>query len=180
MRPRLWSLRLNLELEILKEHSKRQTEKITRWIGSDASRFALLMKLFLYGEDVIVQRSSWIVSLCGERHPGLMKPWLTKVVKRAGEKNVHNAVKRNVARVLQFVEIPRTAQGMVANLCFDFLQDIKVPISAKAFSMTVLANIARSEPDLKHEVALVIEQMLPYGSAGIQSRAKKVLKQLSK
>jgi hypothetical protein len=45
--------------------------------------------------------------------------------------------------------------------------------------MTVLANIARAEPDLKHEIKLVIEEMLPLGSGGIISRGKKVLKQLS-
>jgi hypothetical protein len=171
---------MNIEFEILKEHSKRQTLKITRWIGDDESRFAELMKLFLSGEDVVVQRSAWIVSLCGERYPSLIKPWILKLVKRAGEKNVHDAVKRNVVRVLQYVEIPHAQQGRVANLCFDFLQDLKAPISVKAFSMTVLVNIAQHEPDLKHEIALVVEQMLPFGSAGIQSHGKKVLKQLAK
>jgi hypothetical protein len=171
---------MDLELEILKEHSRHQAVRITHWIGEDETRFAALMKLFLSGEQRIVQRSAWIVSLCGEQHPALITPWLSKIVARAGETGVHNAVKRNSVRVLQFVEIPRRLQGRVANLCFDFLQNHTIPIAVKAFSMTVLVNIAKNEPDLKHEIGIVIEQMLPYGSAGIRSRAGKVLKQLSK
>ena len=169
----------NLESEILKEHSKRQTVKITRWVGNDGERFAELMVLFLTAEYLIVQRSSWIVSLCIENHPALIKPWLSKIVRRAAEKHLHDAVKRNVVRALQFVDIPRSLQGRVANLCFDFLQNVKEPVAVKAFSMTVLANIAAQEPDLKQEIKLIIEQMLPYGSAGIRSRGRRVLQQLS-
>ncbi len=170
---------MNLELEILQEHSKRQVSKIASWIGNDEKRFAELMELFLTAEYQIVQRSAWIVSLCVEKNPDLITPWLSKVVRRAGEKDIHDAVKRNVVRTLQFVKIPRSLQGRVANLCFDFLQNVKEPVAVKAFSMTVLANIAADEPYLKQEIKLVIEQMLPYGSAGILSRGKKVLKQLS-
>ncbi|HAP35637.1 MAG TPA: hypothetical protein DCQ28_06720 [Bacteroidetes bacterium] len=173
------AISFDLESEILKEHSKRQTVKIVSWINGDETRFAQLMQQFLCGEPRIVQRSSWIVSLCIENHPSLIKPWLSKIVKRAGEKNIHNAVKRNVVRALQFVDIPRSQQGRAANLCFYFLQNVGEPVAVKAFSMTVLANIAVQEPDLKQEIKLVIEQMLPYGSAGIQSRGRKVLKQLS-
>ena len=170
---------MNLESEILKEHSKRQSVKIARWVGDDKKRFALLMQLFLNGEYRVVQRSAWIVSLCAEQYPALIKPWLSKMVKKAQEKNVHNAVQRNVVRVLQFVDLPPSLQGPAANLCFNFLQSSETPIAVKAFSMTVLANIAKKEPDLKREVTLVIEEMLPYGGAGICSRGKKVLQQLS-
>lgn len=131
---------MNLEREILKEHSKHQTVKIANWIGDNETRFADLMKLFLTAEYQIVQRSAWIDSRCAEQHPDLTKPWLSKMVSRAGEKNVHDAVKRNVVRLLQFVDVPHALQGKVANLCFDFLQDLKAPIAVKAFSMTVLAK----------------------------------------
>ncbi len=171
---------MNLESEILKEHSKRQTVKIAQWIGSDQKRFAQLMQLFLEGEYRIVQRSSWIVSVCAEQYPVLVTPWLSRMIKKMQEKNVHNAVQRNVVRLLQFVDLPRSLQGRAANICFNFLQSPETPIAVKAFSMTVLANIARKEPDLKREVALVIEELLPYGGPGIRSRGKKVLHQLSR
>lgn len=170
----------DLEFEILKENSKQQAVKVARWIGGDPKRFAELIRLFLNAEERVVLRCAWIMSHCADQHPAIIIPWISRLVKRAGEPDAPGGVQRNVVRVLQFVDIPRRHQGNVANLCFTFLQDPKIPIAVKAFSMTVLSNIAQQEPDLKHEIALVIEQMLPYGTAGIQSRAKKVLKQLSK
>ena len=171
---------MDLQSEILKEHSKRQAVKIARWIGNDKKRFAQLMQLFLEGEYRIAQRSAWIVSLCGEQYPALLKPWFARMIRKTQEKDVHNAVQRNVVRVLQFADLPRALRGPVVNLCFNFLQSPEAPIAVKAFSMTVLANIAAKEPDLKREVALVIEEMLPYGGPGIRSRGKRVLQQLSR
>lgn len=169
----------DLEKEILKEHSKRQTMKIARWIGSDEKRFSQLMQLFLHGNSTIVQRSAWIISNCADDHPALITPWLKKLIHKTKEPGVHNAVPRNVLRILQFVDIPRSLQGSMANICFDFLSLKETPIAIKAFSMYVLANIAEHEPDLKKELRIVIEQLLPYGSGGIISCGKKVLKRIS-
>jgi len=154
-------------------------QKIVRWIGNNEKRFAELMNMFFAADERTALRCIWIISMCAEAHPVVIRPWLSKLVKLTSKKDTHDSVKRNIVRTLQFVDIPRALQGTVANLCFEFLQDIKAPIALKAFSMTVLANIAKHEPDLKQEIKLVIEQMLPYGSAGILSRGRKILKQLS-
>jgi hypothetical protein len=42
----------------------------------------------------------------------------------------------------------------------------------------VLGNIAQKLPDLKKELQLVVEDQLPYASAGYKSRAKKIIKTL--
>ena len=170
---------MNLENEIPKHYSRNQALKIVRWIGNDSGRFDELINLFFAADDRTALTCIWIISMCAERTPPLILPWLSKLVRLLGKKDVSNAVKRNIIRTLQFVELPRSLQGTVANLCFDFLQDLKSPIAVKAFSMTVLANIAEQEPDLRQEIKLVVEQMLPYGSTGIRARARIVLKQLA-
>ncbi len=169
-----------LEKEIFNRYSKAHALAVVRWIGGDKHRFAELMKYFFSSDRITALNSSWLVTLCAEHHPSVVAPWLSKMVQHAAKNNAFGSVKRNVVRTMQFVPVPRSLQGRVSNLCFSFLQDPKEAIAVKAFSMTVLANIASQEPDLKHEIRLVIEQMLPYGTAGIQARAKKVLKQLSK
>ena len=87
---------MNLESEILKEHSKRQVLKIAKWIGKNPTRFKLLMGLFLNGEPIIMQRAAWTVGYCGEKYPELIKPWLPSMLKKRNGKKVHRAVKRNV------------------------------------------------------------------------------------
>jgi hypothetical protein len=45
--------------------------------------------------------------------------------------------------------------------------------------MTVLANLAKSEPDLGQELKIIIQDQLPYASAGFQARARAILPQLT-
>ncbi|HXX64670.1 MAG TPA: hypothetical protein VEO56_12815, partial [Bacteroidota bacterium] len=52
------------------------------------------------------------------------------------------------------------------------------PVAIKALSLSVIARIARREPELQRELRLVIEQQLPYAGAAIRARARHVLREL--
>jgi hypothetical protein len=170
---------MDLEKEILKEHSKNQTLKIVRYIGDDPDRFSSLIHLFLNGSDVVTQRASWIVSYCVDAHPALIQPHLNAVIKNL-QKPVHHAVKRHTLRVLENIEIPKKFYGILADLCFKFLTSSTEPVAVKAFSMTVLYHITEKEPDLKNELKVIIEDQMPYSSPAFLSRGKKILASLNK
>lgn len=169
---------MNLEHELLKEHSRRQADRLASWVGTDRTRVQQLMALFLRGENRVTQRAAWVVGICAERHPALMRPYLRKMINRMNDPGVHDAVKRNVVRLLQTIDIPPSLVGLVASRCFEFLSSVQTPVAIRAFSMTVLTRIARERPDLARELRLVIEQHLPYGSAGFRARAREVLQSL--
>lgn len=169
---------MNLVKVILYEHSKPQMEKITRYVGNDPKRFAELVDVFLAGPYRVTQRASWPLSYCVEYNPSLIKPHLKKILNYLYKEGEHVAVKRNILRLLQYITIPRSLQAKTINLCFDFLNNPKEPIAVRVFTMTVLGNLAKENEDLKNEIIMVIEDQLPYGSAGFLSRGKKVLKQL--
>jgi len=169
---------MNLEAEILREHSKRQSVRIAKWVGNDRKRFKELLDLFLKGEYRTTQRAAWIVKHCADEHPNLVFPYLNDMVDRMLEPGAHDAVPRNVMRILQDFEIPRRMAGKIATVAFEMLASAKEPIAVKVFAMTVLANIAKREPDLKREISLLIEQQMPTGSAGFRSRGRKILKRL--
>jgi hypothetical protein len=170
-----------IDKEILREHSKRNTLRIARWVGDDIGRFSGLMKIFLGRDRVLVQRSSWIMSLCIENAPSLAVPWIPKMIKKCTGNDVHDSVQRNVMRSLQFVETPKRHRGIVVNAAFDILQSAHGSIAAKAFAMTVIAEIARKEPDLKNELLIVLDEILANpSSAGIRSRAQRVRGEISR
>ena len=169
---------MNIEDEILREHSKRQCLRITRWIGADRGRFKELMNVFLKGEYRTTQRAAWIVQHCADAHRELILPYLGPMLNRMLEPGVHAAVKRNVVRILQDIDIPRPLAGKVATVCFDLLAAHNEPIAVKVFSMTVLANLAQDEPDMKNEIRILVEREMINGSAGVRSRGAKVLKRL--
>ena len=100
------------------------------------------------------------------------------IIRHLKTPGLHDAVKRNTVRILQFITIPRSLQGQAAAICFDLFQNTEEPVAVRVFSMSVLARIAHDQPELKSELKILIEDHLPYASAGFLSRARKVLKQL--
>lgn len=169
---------MNLHEEFLKEHSRNHALQIASFIGNDSEKFAELMKLFLNSSYRLNQRSSMTVSLCVERNPKLFNPFIEPVLLNLKGK-VPDAVVRNTLRILQFVDIPEENAGLAADICFSFLESSKTPVAIKVFSMTVLFNIAKKEPDLKNELKMLVEDQLPYASAGFKNRGKKILKSIA-
>jgi hypothetical protein len=167
---------MDIEKDILSVRSKKQVLKLVTWVGKDKLRFQHVMKIFLEGEEPSAKKSAWILGHCVERHPAFVAPWQKHIVKKLQQPGVHEALKRNGVRILQFAEIPRSMQGVVANLCFGFISSHDESIAVRTFSMTVIANIAREEPALRKELETLVRQMIPYSTAAFRARAKKVLK----
>lgn len=167
---------MNLREELLREHSKKQTIRIVDYVGDDKERFAELMNLFLTDVYRIGQRAAWPVSYCGSAHPELITPYIKKMLKNLNNP-VHDSVKRNTVRVLQNFHIPKALQGLAVKQCMRLVEGNE-PIAIKVFSITLLGNIAKEHPELKHELKILIETQIPYASAGFLSRATKILKSL--
>ena len=169
---------MNLSKELLKVPGKKQRDKIVAYVGNDPERFALLVDIFIEGPYRVTQRASWPLSYCIEKHPGLLGPHWKKIIALLGKADVHDAVKRNTLRMFQFADVPGQHQGRVVNLCLKFLADMKEPVAIRVFAMTVLANITKEVPMLKNELIPLIEDHLPFATAGFLSRGRKLLKQL--
>ncbi|MBP6430598.1 MAG: hypothetical protein KA319_02440 [Ferruginibacter sp.] len=169
---------MKIKEAILAEHSKAQCVKIVNFIGNNQQRFDELFKLFISDEYRLVQRSAWPVSYCVIAHPNLItKHWKT-LIQNLNKPNIHEAVKRNTLRFLQEVEIPEKYHGQLMDYCFTYVNTPTEPIAVKCFGLSVLHNLAKIYPDIKPELKTTIENILPYASAGIKSRATKILKEI--
>lgn len=171
---------MNLEEELLKEHSKAQGTKIANYAIIDKNRFDDLMQIFFSSDYRLNQRAAFAINICYDKKPDIITPYLEKLVKNLKRKGLHDAVKRNTVRILQFIELNEDLQGEIYDICFNYLTSKDEPIAVKAFSMRVLANVCQNYPELKNELIPIIEDMIPHGSSGIKNRGKKILKELSK
>lgn len=169
---------MDIERELLKAHSKLQANKVADYVGDNALHFKRLISIFLAGPYRLTQRAAWPISICVDRHPELLSPHLKTVVSMLNKPNLHDAVKRNVVRMLQVVSIPKSLHGKITEICFGYLLNKKEAIAIRVFSMTVLCRIVKEHEDMKRELLLAIEDQLPYASAAFQSRARKVAKEL--
>ena len=152
------------------EQSKANTTSIVDYIGSDKERFAELMDIFLEGEYRLTQRAAWPISVCAETRPDLIGPYLNKLVDLLPRRDIHNAVKRNIVRLLQFIEIPKKIQGKVFSHCIDLINDPNEAIAVRSFALTVAGNVANGNADLLNELHLVAEGSLGNATASFRVR----------
>ncbi len=166
---------MNIREALNTEYSKNQTLKIVEYIGDDELKFAELVEIFLEGEYRLTQRSVWSFSYCVENNPHFVKPYLENFVNHLTRNDAHDSVKRNIVRMLQFIEIPEDLLDKVYSPCLDIIDNPKEPIATRAFAITVAEKIAKAEPELIKELQLVFNQHFKHSSPVFQSRAKKVL-----
>ncbi|WP_260311459.1 hypothetical protein [Roseivirga seohaensis] len=171
---------MDIRKQLLKEHSKENTNLIVSYVAEQQERFDALMNLFLSDEYRVTQRAAWVVGEIGRKKVEMLKPHLKAMVFNLKQPNLHDSIKRNTVRVLQELEIPESLWGEVADICFGYLASKSEAIAIKCFSMTVLLNITYKVPELKDELQILIEDQMPYGSSGFKSRGKRTLKALEK
>lgn len=166
---------MDLHRALLEVHSKERAMKITAYIGGDEERFAELIRIFFAGDYRTMQCAAWPINHCVERNPALVYPYLERLVDMLPRKDVHNAVRRNIARLLQYVDIPESLQGKVYDLCVERVDDAEEPVAVRVFALTVAARIAESEPDLMGELKLIVKKHLSHTTAAFHSRARRIL-----
>ncbi len=170
---------MNLRDELLREYSKAQTLAIAAYIGDNTERFGTLMQLFLGNEYRVTQRAAWVVSYCAETHPALIRPYLAQIIGLAQQDHVHEAVTRNVLRILQDIRVPEDLEGTLVDFCFQILEQKSRPTAIRTFALTVAYNHCQCYPELVQELKLIMEDQLPYETPAFKSRATKLLKKLS-
>jgi len=158
--------------------TKTQTDELVDYVNGIPNRFKKLVEVYLKGPYRTTQRAARPLSICVEKWPYLIDPHLKKLLDRLQKPGIHDAVKRNTMRLLQFIDIPKCYHGQVADLCFEYLQNPKIAVAIRVFSMTVLSNVIEGQPEMKRELKLILEDQLPYGSAAFKSRGIKVLKKI--
>ena len=166
---------MNIREALLEVHSKAQATMIADHVGDDPTRFAELMKCMLGSVYRVSQRAAWPVSDCIERHPELIKPYWKKLAHQLEREDAHVAVRRNVARLLQFVEIPKRYHGRIFDACYNLLADPNETVAVRVFSMTVAAKIAKNEPDLMDELRMIATKYPQATTAGFRVRMRRVL-----
>lgn len=167
---------MDLKATILEEHSKAQCNKIVRYIGNNKERFAELMKLFFKGEYRVTQRAAWPMSYCVKKHPALIEPYYKALLDNLENADLHDSIRRNTVRLLQYVKVPEKFHVRVMTICFNFIQDNETAVAVKAFSLTVLHNLSKQYPEILQELKTIVEERWEYETAAFRSRAKKIFR----
>ncbi len=150
--------------------------RIARYIGDDQARFDDLMALVFGDDDLVSKRASWVISHCTEQYPHLIQPHLETLVNNLGKPGLNDSIVRSTVKVLaELKDIPEDLQGIALQYCFDLLLDPGTAVAIQVHAMQTIFNISRNEPDLLRELKEVIEERMPYGTAGFKARGRRLL-----
>ncbi len=174
--------RFDLDMDLIKhleiENSKANWQIIVDYVGSDADRFREVTELFITGERHIVQRIGQPFGTISEKYPHLIFPYIPELINYL-KTNPIDAVKRNVMRSFQWIELPEEFVGEIFDLGMLFLKTQSEPKAIKVFSLTVLRQICERYPELTTEVIFQLEIVMKGDeSAGVLSRGSKEMQKL--
>jgi hypothetical protein len=170
---------MNLREKLTIRFDKEEKERLGKIIASDPKLFAELWSLIKTADSPIPEYGSWVLDHCVAINPTLVQPHLDEMIAHFPLPN-HNSIHRNLGKILAQVEIPEQYQGELYSLCIDRLLMPQMEVAVKVHCMEIAYNIARDIPELKEELALVINDQMEFNSAGFKSRGKKILKRLGK
>jgi len=171
---------VNLEKELQKKQSRALCNRIVQYIGEDKIRFDELIRLFFRGEYRLTQHAAWPMSYCIRNHPKLAKPYFRKFIDQLSDHLAHPAARRNIVRLLQFVEIPKKFHGEILHTCLRFISSPDEAIAVKAFSLRILENLGVLYPEILPELKTIIEDRWDLESPAFRSRARKILMKTDK
>lgn len=155
-------------------NSKRMCEAVVKWVGNSPARFAELLAHVNGKDKLLMQRAAYPMSFAIEKKPGFITPHYKVLLKRMKEPNLHDAIRRNIIRALEYADVPGKWQGELMDACFQFLTDPKEKPAVKASCLTVLGKLAKQFPEILPEIKLIVDEARDHETAAFRARARKV------
>ena len=132
---------------------------------------------FATGQHEKAWRATWLMDKVYDEAPELIRPYLPQMVKLIPSLKCESK-QRQLLKLISCEPIPKNVSGEFINCCFDYLISSTTTVAVKVHAMQILFNFAQQEPDIKNELALVIEECMIEGTTGFNARGRKLLKKL--
>ena len=170
-------MEMDIKTELLadEKQSKRKAALIADHACASAEAFDKLFTCFISENQRLTQRAAHSLSIAARKCPGLIEPYIGTLVKQLGRGDVHDAILRNSARILEDVHIPEEYHGELIDIAFKYVLDTQTAIAIRAFSLTILYNLSLIYPEIKNELRYAIEERMDYEGPAFISRGRKIL-----
>lgn len=173
---------MNIELQILKEHSVRSAELISDYIESNPDELLELLQLVLLGDKQMSQRSAWVLSKFSKDFYVEFIPHLDFILSEI--KNAkHVAVTRNLAKVFitltdeNHIEFLTEKQiDEIVDMSFGWVIDTREKAAVVVYGMYTLQNLFKKRSWIAPELRLHIINNMEGSLPSFKSAGKRILK----
>ncbi|MDP1744270.1 MAG: hypothetical protein Q8L90_01760, partial [Bacteroidota bacterium] len=123
---------MDYKQQLLKEHSRANTDTIANAIGNNAVEFKKIIYIVYNEKAPLPQRASWLLSTMNDKHPDLLLPYISLFISTIKKIKI-DGIKRNMLAVLASNKISKNLQGKLVNLCFDLLLSSDETVAVKVY-----------------------------------------------
>ncbi|NCI46331.1 hypothetical protein [Sediminibacterium soli] len=170
---------MNIPESIITDRSRENVLKIAAFACSSPARFQQLVNCVTGREKRLSELASWCLGWAARKKPAMMVPHLDAVTGLLEDTRLSNTVRRNILRIFEDLPVPEELHGRIMNICFGFVENPATEIAIRAFSLTTLFRLSSHYPEIRPELKLIIETLLPDASPAIRSRGRKILQSLA-
>lgn len=142
-----------LEEILLSSGSKSMINQALLYIGNDEERVEELLNLFDNKTDKLATRAAWVASWLYEKYPIVENygAFLLNTLKTTPLESI----RRSMGRVFAFSSLQVGTENLLVPLIdtsYSFLMDRKQPIAVRVYSIHILHNAAKRNPELYEEL----------------------------
>lgn len=155
---------------------KKEAELVAHRIAEEPEYMHQLWEIAISNEKHS-WRATWLMDKVYFINQDLIRPYLPQIIDMIPDLE-DESKQRQFLKIISMEPLPKNISGSFINRCFDLLISSTTAVAVKVHAMQILFNFAQTEPDLKNELALIIEEQMENGTAGLCSRGRKLLKKL--
>lgn len=168
-----------LRKRILTAGSGSEWRTLGREVATDPEGYTIILELLASPHERICKYAGYVYSHAGEAAPERVVQHLAELVPLL-DADVHPATRRALMRSLSFVQLPEQWLGPVLDRCFGYLEDVEEKTAVRAFAVDIIYQNSAAYPELRAELKSLLEWCLPSASAGLRSKARRLLPRLTR
>lgn len=170
------SLKIQLSNLIRIGNSQEMRHAVMDFVGNNPNRFDALMDCITGGDTKLAQYAMYPFGFILEKYPELGRKHIPTIMELLKKDSLHTAFRRNITRVLQYMELPEEIHGELIDQCFRMIENPRELPAVKANAIGILERLYQYYPEIANEITLVLEENYERESPAFRSRAKKLLR----
>ena len=167
--------------KFLVDSSRALADMAVESIGDDPVLLDKIYRIALKEDGKTSMRAARVFDLADEARPGLAKSYLDDAARRIPQIK-HTSVQRCLMRTLSRYPLTENEEilGRFYDFCFKLITSQTAPVAVRYYGMFFAYQTCLKEPDLKHELIPILEEVIRIDSAGMKVRARDFLKDIIK
>lgn len=166
--------------ELLKlGQSRKNIDQLIEMVLENPLMFDQLWSIFISNREPESRRAAWAIDILNENHSFIQQQHIDCLINEL-EVFSHDGLKRHSLRILENHQVKPDQIGILASLCFKWLEAPNESTAVKAYSIKILEKIAGEEPELKRELIDIIEIQLDEGTPGFKNIGLKTIQRLQR